>query len=89
MTEDKLRRNEIERHFQTVALALIIAVMMWVGGTMRSMYDAQIEQRVSMEQMRLEMQAMQKQLAQLPTAREIDARFEATHRRLEIVERRP
>ena len=83
----------MERHVQTVALALITALLLWGAATLREMYDAQIQQREAIEAVRSEMgdlkaevKDVRQQLAQLPTQREIDARLEAINRRLDALE---
>lgn len=85
----------MERHVQTVALALITALLLWGAATLREMYDAQIQQREAIEAVRSEMgdlkaevKDVRQQLAQLPTQREIDARLEAINRRLDALEDR-
>jgi TolA-binding protein len=97
MSNDGNRRKEgeMERHAQTVALALITALLIWGGATLREMYDAQIEQRAAIEEVRVQMgdlkaevKDVRQQLAQLPTQREIDARLESINRRIEALEDR-
>lgn len=97
MSENDERRKygEMERHVQTVALALITALLLWGAATLREMYDAQIEQREGIEAVRVEMgdlkaevKDVRAQLAQLPTQREIDARLDSINRRLDAVEAR-
>jgi hypothetical protein len=97
MSEETNRRKagEMERHAQTVALALITALLIWGGATLREMYDAQIEQRAAIEDVRgqmgdlkAEVKDVRQQLAQLPTQREIDARLESINRRLDALEGR-
>lgn len=96
MSENDERRKygEMERHVQTVALALITALLLWGAATLREMYDAQIEQREAIEAVRSEMgdlkaevKDVRQQLNQLPTQRELDARFETMSRRLDALER--
>ena len=88
------KAGEMERHAQTVALAVITALLIWGGATLREMYDAQIEQRAAIEDVRLQMgdlkaevKDVRQQLAQLPTQREIDARLESINRRIDALER--
>lgn len=97
MSSDDERRKTgvMERHVQTVALAVITAGLIWVGGTLQQMYDAQIEQREAIDAVRTEMgdlkaevKDVRTQLAQLPTQREIDARLESINRRLDALEDR-
>ena len=92
-TQDRRKTGEMERHVQTVALALITALLLWGAATLREMYDAQIQQREAIEAVRSEMgdlkaevKDVRQQLAQLPTQREIDARLEAINRRLDALE---
>ena len=92
---NRRREGEMERHAQTVALALITALLIWGGATLREMYDAQIEQRAAIEEVRVQMgdlkaevKDVRQQLAQLPTQREIDARLESINRRIEALEDR-
>jgi hypothetical protein len=93
--ENRRKAGEMERHAQTVALALITALLIWGGATLREMYDAQIEQRAAIEDVRgqmgdlkAEVKDVRQQLAQLPTQREIDARLESINRRLDALEGR-
>jgi cell division protein FtsB len=93
--ENRRKAGEMERHAQTVALALITALLIWGGATLREMYDAQIEQRAAIEDVRgqmgdlkAEVKDVRQQLAQLPTQREIDARLESINRRLDALEAR-
>ena len=97
MNDQSNRRTagEMERHAQTVALALITALLIWGGATLREMYDGQIEQRAAIEEVRVQMgdlkaevKDVRAQLAQLPTQREIDARLESINRRLDALEAR-
>jgi len=90
MSEETNRRKvgAMERHIQTIALGLITAALVWVGGTLQTMYDAQIEQRVAMDELKAEVKDVRTQLAQLPTQREIDARLESINRRLDALEAR-
>jgi hypothetical protein len=97
MNDESNRRKagEMERHAQTVALALITALLIWGGATLREMYDGQIEQRAAIEEVRVQMgdlkaevKDVRAQLAQLPTQREIDARLESINRRLDALEAR-
>lgn len=91
---NRRKAGEMERHAQTVALALITALLIWGGATLREMYDAQIEQRAAIEDVRAQMgdlkaevKDVRQQLAQLPTQREIDARLESINRRIDALER--
>ena len=93
--ENRRKAGEMERHAQTVALALITALLIWGGATLREMYDAQIEQRAAIDDVRgqmgdlkAEVKDVRQQLAQLPTQREIDARLESINRRLDALEGR-
>ena len=92
---NRRKAGEMERHAQTVALALITALLIWGGATLREMYDGQIEQRAAIEEVRVQMgdlkaevKDVRAQLAQLPTQREIDARLESINRRLDALEAR-
>lgn len=92
---DRRKAGDMERHAQTVALALITAILIWLGATLREMYDGQIEQRAAIEEVRVQMgdlkaevKDVRQQLAQLPTQREIDARLESINRRIEALEDR-
>jgi len=87
--EDRRKRGERERHLQTVALACITAGLLWVGSTMREMYDNQLKQQVTMAEMSTQIKDVRQQLATLPTQREIDARFDGVTRRVDALERRP
>jgi vacuolar-type H+-ATPase subunit I/STV1 len=93
--EDRRKTGAMERHAQTVALGLITAILVWVGATLREMYDSQIEQRQAIDGIReqmadikTEVKDVRDKLAQLPTQREIDARFDALNRRVEALESR-
>lgn len=97
MSDENSRRKQgdMERHVQTVGIGLITIALAWVGQTMREMYDAQIEQRAAIEEVRVQMgdlkaevKDVRAQLAQLPTQREIDARLESINRRLDALEAR-
>lgn len=91
---DWRKAGTMERHAQTVALALITTGLIWVGATLREMYDGQIKQRAAIDDVRAQMgdlkaevKDVRAQLAQLPTQREIDARLESVNRRLDALER--
>ena len=80
---------------QTVGIGVMTVALAWAGGTLRQMYDAMIEQREAMTELRSDLTEMRgevkdirQQLAQVPTQREIDARFDAFGRRIEALERR-
>ena len=93
--DERRKAGAMERHVQSVGIGLITLVLAWVGTTMQGMYDSQIEQRAAIEDVRAQMgdlksevKDVRQQLAQLPTQREIDARFESMNRRLEALEDR-
>lgn len=79
---------------QTIGIGVMTVALAWAGGTLRQMYDAMIEQREAMTELRSDLTEMRgevkdirQQLAQVPTQREIDARFDAFGRRLDRLER--
>lgn len=85
----------LERHAQTIGIGLMTLALAWVGGTLRSMYDGMIEQKSAIEELHADMSDLSAQirdvrgqLAQVPTQREIDARFDGLGRRIEALERR-
>ncbi|WP_287278859.1 hypothetical protein, partial [Ralstonia sp.] len=72
----------VEHHIQTVGIGLLTVALAWSGSTLRAMYDSMIESRAQMNdlasdlgEMRAEMTGIRQQLTQVPTQREIDARF--------------
>lgn len=87
--------HALERHAQTIGIGLMTLALAWVGGTLRSMYDGMIEQKSAIEELHADMSDLsvqirdvRGQLAQVPTQREIDARFDGLGRRIEALERR-
>ena len=75
-------------------IGLMTLALAWVGATLRSMYDAQIEQREAIEavradmtDLRTEVKDVRAQLGNVPTQREIDARFDSMGRRIDTLER--
>ena len=85
-----------EHPIQTVGIGLLTVALTWSGSTLRAMYDAMIASRVQMtdlasdlSEMRAEMTSIRQQLAQVPTQREIDARFDSLGRRIDKLEQRP
>lgn len=93
-TADKESKVTIERHVQTVGIGLITVALAWGGSTMRQIYDAQIAQKASIESiqnsmvdLKADIKDVRDQLANVPTNREVDARFENLTRRVELMER--
>lgn len=90
------RRSLIaEHHIQTVGIGLLTVALAWAGSTLHAMYDAMIESRGQMQElvadlgeMRAEMTSIRQQLSQVPTQREIDARFDSLGRRIDKLEQR-
>jgi len=80
------KRRTFEQHVQTVALALITAGLIWVGATLRDMYDSQIQLQEQMIGMKADIRDVRTQLDEVPTHREIDARLEAVDQRLDNLE---
>lgn len=92
----------MERHAQSIGIAVIVGLLFWGGRTLNRMYDAQIEQsgaisrqsldinavRAEMGDLKAEVKDVRQQLKQLPTQRELDARFETMSRRLDALEER-
>ena len=85
----------LERHAQTIGIGLMTLALAWSGSTLRQMYDAQIEQKTAIAELHADMadisvqvRDVRGQLMQVPTQREIDARFDALGRRIEAIERR-
>lgn len=102
MTDARKENNvTIERHAQTVGIGLITLALAWGGSTMRQMYDAQIAQKVaidniqnSMVDLKADIKDVRDQLAEVdarfkdvPTNREVDARFDSVVQRLNSLER--
>lgn len=84
----------LEHHIQTVGIGLLTVALAWSGSTLHAMYDSMIESRAQMNdlasdlgEMRSEMTGIRQQLTQVPTQREIDARFDGMGRRIEALER--
>ena len=84
----------LEHHIQTVGIGLLTVALAWAGSTLHAMYDAMLESRGQMQdlasdlgEMRAEMTGIRQQLSQVPTQREIDARFDGLGRRIEALER--
>jgi len=88
------RGSALERHAQTIGISLITIALVWVGATLRDMYDAQITQReamlsmqTGMDEIKLELRDVRAKVIAMPTNREIDARFDAMGRRIDALER--
>ena len=77
-----------EHHIQTIGVGLITAALIGVGITLRSMYDAMIESRITELALAADVRALSARLDKVPTQREIDARFDGLGRRIEALERR-
>ena len=96
LTTPAQRRSLIaEHHIQTVGIGLLTVALAWAGSTLHAMYDAMIESRGQMQElvadlgeMRAEMTSIRQQLSQVPTQREIDARFDSLGRRIDKLEQR-
>lgn len=92
---DRTWVHTLERHAQSIGIALLVLGIGWAGSTLRSMYDAMIESgpmtaeiQGDMAELTVELRAIRTELARVPTQREIDARFDALGRRVEALERK-
>jgi hypothetical protein len=82
-----------ERHAQSIGISLTVIIVVAIGGTVRDMYNSQIEQRKSLEalnssltDLKEEVRDIRDRMATVPTNREIDARFDSVYRRLDDLE---
>lgn len=93
-TSPRQRRGWLtEQHIQTIGIGLVTVALAWAGSRLHVMYDSMIESRGEMAtlsrdlgEMRHEMTSIRQQLMQVPTQREIDARFDAHGRRIDALE---
>ena len=92
-TTSQRRALIAEHHIQTIGIGLLTVALAWAGSTLHAMYDAMIESRGQMQElvadlgeMRAEMTSIRQQLSQVPTQREIDARFDSLGRRIDKLE---
>jgi hypothetical protein len=90
-----IRENKVtwERHAQSIGISLTVIIVVAIGGTVRDMYNSQIEQRKSLEalnssltDLKEEVRDIRDRMAGVPTNRELDARFEAVYIRLDDLE---